>query len=293
MPLPTLRRSSSLRSREHRRIYNNYTLGLQLLGLSVICISVLLTIIELSSDANLGVGDGSHKMVGPGSARSMQLSSLYSSHFGGQGFEESNQQNSGSVEVTEKSQSNVRASVGPSFSEKAEIFDQSVYSRTSESPTFGQRVLRFLAPWISFSDIKPQQMVVDKDNNEVEECDHASSSPDLEIPRVFSKCWKPPRQCATAEEMGTVAAGNTSAASLRIREMIKSWMLVHGAEVVRKLVGKEFCERKFVMGLASEDGFGNNMYKVLGAAGLALMLNRSLIIGIFYHPFPVLSPYAC
>jgi hypothetical protein len=51
--------------------------------------------------------------------------------------------------------------------------------------------------------------------------------------------------------------------------------------VVRKLDGKEFCERKFVMGLAAEDGFGNNMYKLLGAAGLALMLNRSLIIGTY------------
>lgn len=283
MPVPGLRRANSLRTKEHRRIYNNHALGLQLLGLCIICVSVLLTIFELSSDGNLG--DGSHQMVGLEIARGMQLSSLHRNHLRRQGSEESNQLKVGSVEVTEGSQSEVVTSVGPRFfSEKTEIVGQNGLSRTSESPTFGQRLLRFMVPWISFSEIKLQQMLVHIDANEVNigcENDEASSSPDFEIPRVFSKCWKPPKQCATAEEMGAVAAGNTRVASLRIRELIKTWMLDHGAEVVRKLVGKEFCERKFVMGLAYEDGFGNNMYRLLGAAGLALMLNRSLIIGTY------------
>jgi len=223
-------------------------------------------------------------MVDLGLARGMQLSSLHRNYLRGQGSEELNQRR-----VTERSRSEKEPSVRPVFfSEKTESLGQNGLSRASESPSFGQRLLRFLAPWIYSSEIKPQQMLVQTDTNEVDigcEIDEASSSPDFEIPRVFSKCWKPPKQCATAEEMGIVSAGNTRAASLRIREMIKTWMLDHGAEVVRKLAGKEFCERKFVMGLAAEDGFGNNMYKLLGAAGLALMLNRSFIIGTFPNRF--------
>ena len=47
------------------------------------------------------------------------------------------------------------------------------------------------------------------------------------------------------------------------------------------------------MGKASEAGFGNEMYKILTAAGLSIMLNRSLIIGQTRHigPFSVLSLY--
>lgn len=37
------------------------------------------------------------------------------------------------------------------------------------------------------------------------------------------------------------------------------------------------------MGKASEAGFGNEMYKVLTAAALSVMLNRSLIIGQTRH----------
>lgn len=51
-----------------------------------------------------------------------------------------------------------------------------------------------------------------------------------------------------------------------------------GAVHVRKLPAKEFCNRGFVFGRAIEDGLGNEMYKILTAAGLGVMLNRSLII---------------
>lgn len=277
MPLPVLRRSNSQRTREHRRIHSKYSLGLQLLCVSIVCISALLTVYELSSEWNPGVGEGSHQMVDLARARSVQWTGLHANRLQFQGSEESNQLQVEGVEVTEASQSVVGSDVGPV------MFSENALSRTSDSPTFGQRLVTFLAPWISSAKVKlPLQVPVQIDTNEVDsgcKIDEAASSPGSQIPRVFPKCWKPPNRCGTAEEMGSVAAGNTRGASLRIREMIKTWMLVHGAEVVRNLSGSEFCDRKFVMGLASEDGFGNNMYKVLSAAGLALMLNRSLIIG--------------
>ena len=203
--------------------------------------------------------------------------SVHSNHLQSEVSEESSQPKVGRVKVTKASQS-VGATAGPV------LFSETALSRTSYSSTFSQRLLRFFAPWISSSEVELRlQVPVQTDTHEVDtgcKVDDFASSPDYEIPRVLSKCWKPPKQCATAEEMGSVAAGETRSASLRIREMIKTWMLVHGAEVVRNLSASEFCERKFVMGFASEDGFGNNMYKVLSASGLALMLNRSLIIGI-------------
>ncbi|KAG0612210.1 hypothetical protein M758_6G010300 [Ceratodon purpureus] len=278
MPLPVLRRSNSQRTREHRRIHNKYSLGLQLLCVSIVCISALLTIYELSSAWNPGVGDGSRQMVDLARARSVQWSSLHANHLRFQGSEEGNHLKVARVEATEASESEVGSDAGPV------LFSENTPSRSSDSSTFGQRLVRFLAPWISSAkDVKlTLQVPVQIDNNEVDrgcKIDDTASPPGSEIPRVFSKCWKSPNRCGTVEEMGSIAAGNTRAASLRIREMIKTWMLGHGAEVVRNLPGSEFCERKFVMGLASEDGFGNNMYKVLSAAGLALMLNRSLIIG--------------
>jgi hypothetical protein len=105
------------------------------------------------------------------------------------------------------------------------------------------------------------------------------SASEFEIPRVIPKCWKPPQPCGTAEEMGLSVVGDTRAASLRVRQMIKLYMLEHGAQRVVLLPGEEFCKRSFVLGHAFEDGFGNNVYKVLTAAGLSLLLNRSLIIG--------------
>lgn len=46
-----------------------------------------------------------------------------------------------------------------------------------------------------------------------------------------------------------------------------------------------------MIGKASEAGFGNEMYKILTAAALSVMLNRSLIIGQTRHigSFSILS----
>lgn len=277
MPLPVLRRSSSQRTREHRRVHKKYTLGLLLLCLSVVCVSAVLTIYELSNEWNVGVGDGSYQLVNLAKARSVQLFSLHPNHLQFQGFD-SSQPKVERVAVTEAAQS---ANAGLA------LFSENALSRTSDSLTFDQRLLGFFAPWVS-SEVKlPLEVPVQTDSSKVDTDCNIDEAASPSITRVFSKCWKPSMQCGTAEEMGAVAAGNTSAASLRIREMIKTWMHVHGAEVVRNLSGSEFCKRRFVMGLASEDGFGNNMYKVLSAAGLGLMLNRSLIIGtesVLSHP---------
>jgi len=52
---------------------------------------------------------------------------------------------------------------------------------------------------------------------------------------------------------------------------------------VRGLPPQEFCRQGFVIGKASEAGFGNEMYKILTAAALSVILNRSLIIGQNRH----------
>lgn len=48
-----------------------------------------------------------------------------------------------------------------------------------------------------------------------------------------------------------------------------------------------------MLGKASEAGFGNEMYKILSAAALSIMLNRSLIVGQTRHigPFSSLSVF--
>ncbi|CAO2148991.1 unnamed protein product [Urochloa humidicola] len=89
--------------------------------------------------------------------------------------------------------------------------------------------------------------------------------------------------CATVERMGEEAAGagrgTPERASLRVREMIRRHFELQGAERVRMLPANEFCKQGFVLGKASEAGFGNEMYKILTAGALSVMLNRSLIIG--------------
>ncbi|XP_015697667.2 uncharacterized protein LOC102719052 [Oryza brachyantha] len=87
--------------------------------------------------------------------------------------------------------------------------------------------------------------------------------------------------CATVETMGEEAAGRgeAEAASLRVRGLIRRHFLLHGAARVRELPPYEFCKQGFVLGKSSEAGFGNEMYKILTAAALSIMLNRSLIIG--------------
>ncbi|KAH7404773.1 hypothetical protein KP509_15G042000 [Ceratopteris richardii] len=88
----------------------------------------------------------------------------------------------------------------------------------------------------------------------------------------------PLKTCATVEEMGLLASNPLPDSSLRVRKMIKDFFSEHGASHVRELPAKEFCQRGFVFGRATEDGLGNDIYKILTAAGLSIMLNRSLII---------------
>lgn len=104
-------------------------------------------------------------------------------------------------------------------------------------------------------------------------------SSDWNLPRAIPHTWKPPKPCATAEEMGSATVGDTRAASLRVRRMIQTYLAEYGVDRVKALPAEEFCKHGFVIGQPQQDGFGNNMYKVLSAAGLAIMLNRSLIIG--------------
>ncbi|GJS65512.1 hypothetical protein Tco_0680076 [Tanacetum coccineum] len=47
--------------------------------------------------------------------------------------------------------------------------------------------------------------------------------------------------------------------------------LLHGASRVRLLSPDQFCKQGFVIGKASEAGFGNEMYKILTAAALSIM----------------------
>lgn len=58
---------------------------------------------------------------------------------------------------------------------------------------------------------------------------------------------------------------------------------ISGASRVRNLPPEQFCQHGFVMGKASEAGFGNEMYKILSGAALSILLNRSLIIGQTRH----------
>lgn len=62
-----------------------------------------------------------------------------------------------------------------------------------------------------------------------------------------------------------------------------------GAARVRGLSPHEFCKQGFVIGKSSEAGFGNEMYKILTAAALSIMLNRSLIIGQTRHIYSLSS----
>ncbi|CAL4984529.1 unnamed protein product [Urochloa decumbens] len=81
------------------------------------------------------------------------------------------------------------------------------------------------------------------------------------------------------EEAAGAGRGSPERASLRVREMIRRHFELQGAERVRMLPANEFCKQGFVLGKASEAGFGNEMYKILTAGALSVMLNRSLIIG--------------
>nr|DAD34159.1 TPA_asm: hypothetical protein HUJ06_004799 [Nelumbo nucifera] len=94
------------------------------------------------------------------------------------------------------------------------------------------------------------------------------------------------RICATVEEMGETFAGGFGEESLRVRRIIQDHFALHGASRIRELPPEQFCRQGFVLGKASEAGFGNEMYKILTAAALSIMLNRSLIIGQTRDQFP-------
>ncbi|KAI3457802.1 hypothetical protein Pfo_014465 [Paulownia fortunei] len=87
------------------------------------------------------------------------------------------------------------------------------------------------------------------------------------------------KKCATVEEMGEIFSRGYLEESLRVRRIIHNHFAVNGASRVRELHPEQFCSHGFVIGKASEAGLGNELYKILTAAALSVMLNRSLIIG--------------
>ncbi|KAK4282217.1 hypothetical protein QN277_013620 [Acacia crassicarpa] len=93
-------------------------------------------------------------------------------------------------------------------------------------------------------------------------------------------------QCATVEEMGEDFRRGFWSESLRVRRMIENHFVINGASRVRDLPSEKFCSHGFVLGKTAEAGFGNEMYKVLTAAALSVMLNRSLIIGQTRGKYP-------
>ncbi|CAO2831260.1 unnamed protein product [Amaranthus hypochondriacus] len=94
--------------------------------------------------------------------------------------------------------------------------------------------------------------------------------------------------CATVEEMGEDFKPGFAAwkESLRVRSLIHHHFLVNGPSRVRGLSPDQFCRHNYVLAKASEAGFGNEMYKLLTAAALSVMLNRSLIIGQTRGKYP-------
>ncbi|XP_038698455.1 uncharacterized protein LOC119996028 isoform X2 [Tripterygium wilfordii] len=94
------------------------------------------------------------------------------------------------------------------------------------------------------------------------------------------------KSCASVEEMGKPFRRGAWKESLRVRRIIQHHFDINGASRVRNLPAEQFCGRGFVLGKASEAGFGNEMYKLLNAAALSIMLNRSLIIGQTRGKYP-------
>ncbi|CAK7328355.1 unnamed protein product [Dovyalis caffra] len=95
------------------------------------------------------------------------------------------------------------------------------------------------------------------------------------------------KSCATVEEMGkSFKGGQVWKESLRVRKIIADHFDLNGATRVRDLPPEQFCRHGFVLAKASEAGLGNEMYKILSAAALSVMLNRSLIIGQTRGKYP-------
>ncbi|KAG2411463.1 hypothetical protein I3760_Q004300 [Carya illinoinensis] len=101
-----------------------------------------------------------------------------------------------------------------------------------------------------------------------------------------NRAGESPKKCATVEEMGELFHGGFWKESLRVRTIIREHFDLNGASRVRVLPPEQFCRHGFVLGKSSEAGFGNEMYKVLTAATLSIMLNRSLIIGQTRGQYP-------
>nr|GEW67551.1 hypothetical protein CTI12_AA536880 [Tanacetum cinerariifolium] len=107
--------------------------------------------------------------------------------------------------------------------------------------------------------------------------------PPPEVHNTTMKVGPKTASCATVEDMGNDSVGDSWKESLRVRRLIRNHFDIHGASRVRLLSPDQFCKQGFVIGKASEAGFGNEMYKILTAAALGIMLNRSLIIGQTRH----------
>nr|XP_004492157.1 uncharacterized protein LOC101488939 isoform X2 [Cicer arietinum]XP_012568933.1 uncharacterized protein LOC101488939 isoform X1 [Cicer arietinum] len=95
------------------------------------------------------------------------------------------------------------------------------------------------------------------------------------------------KTCATVEEMGKdFESGVVGKETLKVRRIIEEHFVLNGASRVRDLPPDQFCKHGFVLGKTAEAGFGNEMYKLLSAAALSIMLNRSLIIGQTRSRYP-------
>ncbi|WCJ40180.1 hypothetical protein M5689_021111 [Euphorbia peplus] len=92
--------------------------------------------------------------------------------------------------------------------------------------------------------------------------------------------------CATVQQMGDSFTRSFSHLNLHLRRIIHRHLAVYGASRVRDLPPEQFCKHGFVLAKASEAGFGNEMYKILNAAALTIILNRSLIIGQTRGKYP-------
>ncbi|KAM6557814.1 hypothetical protein CsatB_004833 [Cannabis sativa] len=109
---------------------------------------------------------------------------------------------------------------------------------------------------------------------------------DFPVPEIDETTKKGTRPCATVEEMGEDFRDGFWRSSLRVRRIIDQHFDLNGAQRVRNLSPEKFCQHGFVLAKASEAGLGNEMYKILSAAALSIMLNRSLIIGQTREKFP-------
>uniref|UniRef100_I1MNM9 Uncharacterized protein n=1 Tax=Glycine max TaxID=3847 RepID=I1MNM9_SOYBN len=70
------------------------------------------------------------------------------------------------------------------------------------------------------------------------------------------------KPCKTVEEMGEdFTSGVGKKESLRVRRMIQNHFLANGASRVRDFPPEQFCRHGFVLGKASEAGFGNEIGK--------------------------------